>query len=177
MGKYPNRSFNILNIYHKENTIMALTVTKEGKIKLEEELNYLKNVKRKEITEAIGIAKGFGDLSENSEYDEAKTEQAKVETRIAELEEMLKDIIVVSEVLTDSVGVGSKVRVYNAKWEEEIEYSIVGSTEAEPLKNKISDLSPIGMAVIGHTTGDNVTISAPAGDKEAQIVHFERTKK
>ena len=153
---------------------MALTVTKEGKIKLEEELNYLKNVKRKEITEAIGIAKGFGDLSENSEYDEAKTEQAKVETRIAELEEMLKDIIVVSEVLTDSVGVGSKVRVYNAKWEEEIEYSIVGSTEAEPLKNKISDLSPIGSAILGHKVGETVVAETPMGHVNLTILEISK---
>ena len=128
---------------------MAITVTKEGKIKLEEELSYLKNVRRKEVTEAIRIALGFGDLSENSEYDEAKTEQAKVESRIAELEEMLKDIIVVSEITTDAVSVGSKVRVYNEKWEEELTYSIVGSTEAAPLLNKISDLSPIGKALLG----------------------------
>jgi transcription elongation factor GreA len=153
---------------------MALTVTKEGKIKLEEELNYLKNVRRKEITEAIGIAKGFGDLSENSEYDEAKTEQAKVESRIAELEEMLKDIVVVSQVLTDVVGVGSKVRVYNEKWEEEIDYSIVGSTEADPLHNKISDLSPIGSAMLGCKVGDTVVVETPMGHVNIKILEISK---
>jgi transcription elongation factor GreA len=151
---------------------MAITVTLEGKLKLEEELNYLKNVKRKEVTEAIGIAKGFGDLSENSEYDEAKTEQAKVESRIAELEEMLKNIVVVSEVQTDVVGVGAKVRVYNEKWEEEVEYSIVGSTEADPLNNKISDLSPIGSAILGHKVGETVVVETPTGHANITILEI-----
>ncbi len=151
---------------------MAITVTLEGKLKLEEELNYLKNVKRKEVTEAIGIAKGFGDLSENSEYDEAKTEQAKVESRIAELEEMLKNIVVVSEVQTDIVGVGAKVRVYNEKWEEEVEYSIVGSTEADPLNNKISDLSPIGSAILGHKVGETVVVETPTGHASITILEI-----
>ena len=153
---------------------MAITVTKEGKIKLEEELNYLKNVRRKEITEAIGIAKGFGDLSENSEYDEAKTEQAKVESRIAELEEMLKNIVVASEIHTDIVGVGSKVRVYNEKWEDEIEYSIVGSTEADPLNNKISDLSPIGSAILGHKVGETVVVETPMGHVNVKILEISK---
>ncbi|MBO5779083.1 MAG: transcription elongation factor GreA [Clostridia bacterium] len=151
---------------------MAITVTLEGKLKLEEELNYLKNVKRKEVTEAIGIAKGFGDLSENSEYDEAKTEQAKVESRIAELEEMLKNIVVVSEVQTDVVGVGAKVRVYNEKWEEEVEYSIVGSTEADPLNNKISDLSPIGSAILGRKVGETVVVETPTGHVNITILEI-----
>ncbi|MBQ7354137.1 MAG: transcription elongation factor GreA, partial [Clostridia bacterium] len=142
---------------------MAITVTKEGKLKLEEELSYLKNVKRKEVTEAIRIALGFGDLSENSEYDEAKTEQGKVENRIAELEEMLKNVIVVSEITTDVVSVGSKVRIYNEKWDEEILYSIVGSTEADPLQNKISDLSPIGKAILGRKAGETVVVEIPQG--------------
>lgn len=153
---------------------MAITVTKEGKIKLEEELSYLKNVRRKEVTEAIRIALGFGDLSENSEYDEAKTEQAKVESRIAELEEMLKDIIVASEIKTDVVSVGSKVRVYNEKWDEEIVYSIVGSTEAAPLLNKISDLSPIGKAILGGKVGESVVVETPAGHVTIRILEISK---
>ena len=153
---------------------MAITVTKEGKIKLEEELFYLKNIKRKEVTEAIGIAKGFGDLSENSEYDEAKNEQAKVESRIVELEEMLKDIIVVSEITTDAVSVGSKVRVYNEKWDEELTYSIVGSTEAAPLQNKISDLSPIGKALLGKKVGEFANVDAPAGHMVIRILEISK---
>ena len=153
---------------------MAMTVTKEGKIKLEEELSYLKNVRRKEITEAIGIAKGFGDLSENSEYDEAKTEQAKVESRIVELEEMLKNIIVVSEITTDAVSVGSKVRIYNEKWDEELTYSIVGSTEAAPLQNKISDLSPIGKALLGKKVGESANVDTPAGHMVIRVLEISK---
>lgn len=153
---------------------MAITVTKEGKIKLEEELSYLKNVRRKEVTEAIRIALGFGDLSENSEYDEAKTEQAKVESRIVELEEMLKNIVVVSEITTDAVSVGSKVRVFNHKWEEELTYSIVGSTEASPLLNKISDLSPIGRALLGRKVGETVNVETPAGHVTIEILEISK---
>ncbi len=153
---------------------MAITVTKEGKLKLEEELSYLKNVKRKEVTEAIRIALGFGDLSENSEYDEAKTEQGKVENRIAELEEMLKNVIVVSEITTDVVNVGSKVRIYNEKWDEEILYSIVGSTEADPLQNKISDLSPIGKAILGKKAGETVVVETPQGHVNVKILEITK---
>ena len=153
---------------------MAITVTKEGKLKLEEELSYLKNVKRKEVTEAIRIALGFGDLSENSEYDEAKTEPGMVENRIAELEEMLKNVIVVSEINTDAVSVGSKVRIYNEKWDEEILYSIVGSTEADPLKNKISDMSPIGKAILGHKVGDAVVVETPQGHVNVKILEITK---
>ena len=142
-----------------------ITVTNEGKRKLEQEYEYLKNVRRKEITEAIRVALGFGDLSENSEYDEAKTEQAKVEARISELEEMLKNIVVVSDeqITTDTVGVGCKVKVYNEKFDETVEYLIVGSTEAAPLQNKISDFSPIGKALIGHKAGETVEVDTRDG--------------
>ncbi len=153
---------------------MAITVTQEGKLKLEEELSYLKNVKRKEVTEAIRIALGFGDLSENSEYDEAKTEQGKVENRIAELEEMLKNVIVVSEITTDVVNVGSKVRIYNEKWDEEILYSIVGSTEADPLQNKISDMSPIGKAILGKKAGETVVVETPQGHANVKILEITK---
>lgn len=153
---------------------MAITVTKEGKLKLEEELSYLKNVKRKEVTEAIRIALGFGDLSENSEYDEAKTEQGKVENRIAELEEMLKNVTVVSEITTDVVNVGSKVRIYNEKWDEEILYSIVGSTEADPLQNKISDMSPIGKAILGKKAGETVVVETPQGHANVKILEITK---
>lgn len=150
----------------------TITVTKEGKQKLLDELSYLKNVRRKEITEAIRIALGFGDLSENSEYDEAKTEQAKVEGRIAELEEMLKNVVEVSEINTDVVSVGAKVKVFNEKWNEELTYSIVGSTEAAPLQNKISDMSPIGKALLGHKVGETVTVETPAGHTSIKILEI-----
>ncbi len=142
-----------------------VVVTDEGMKKLQEELDNLKNVKRKEVVEALRIALSFGDLSENSEYDEAKNEQAKVEARISEIEEMLKNIKVIneSEIKTDSVNVGGRVKVYDATYDEEVEYTIVGSTEADPLQNKISDQSPIGSAIIGCKVGDKVDVETPGG--------------
>lgn len=142
-----------------------VVVTDEGMKKLQEELDNLKNVKRKEVVEALRVALSFGDLSENSEYDEAKNEQAKVEARISEIEEMLKNIKVIneSEIKTDSVNVGGRVKVYDATYDEEVEYTIVGSTEADPLQNKISDQSPIGSAIIGCKVGDKVDVETPGG--------------
>ena len=153
-----------------------LTVTEEGLKKLTDELEYLKTVKRKEVTEAIRVALSFGDLSENSEYDEAKTEQAKVEARILELEEMLKNIRIISddEIHTDAAGIGAKVRVYNKSREMEIEYSIVSSIEANPLMRKISDQSPIGNALIGARVGDTVKAETPAGIIELEILEISR---
>ena len=152
--------------------------TKEGLEKLNSELDYLKNVKRIEVKEALRIARGFGDLSENSEYDEAKDEQAKVESRISELEEMLKTAVIISEdqIRTDVVNVGTTVRIYNEKWDEEVEYTIVGSTEASPLQNKISDQSPIGKAIIGHGAGETVVVDTPAGHANVKILSIERTQ-
>lgn len=142
-----------------------ISVTDEGLKQLESELAHLKNVRRKEVAEAIQIARGFGDLSENSEYDEAKNEQAKVEARIAELEEILKHVKVIneSEVHTDSVNIGARVRVYIEKFGKEVEYTVVGSTEASPLENKISDQSPIGKALLGARIDEEVTADTPAG--------------
>lgn len=155
-----------------------ITVTKEGLEKLTSELDYLKNVKRIEVKEALRIARGFGDLSENSEYDEAKDEQAKVESRISELEEMLKTAVVISEdqIRTDVVNVGTTVCIYNEKWDEEVTYTIVGSTEAAPLQNKISDQSPIGKAIIGHKVGETVVVDTPAGHANVKILTIERTQ-
>lgn len=155
-----------------------ITVTKEGLEKLISELDYLKNVKRIEVKEALRIARGFGDLSENSEYDEAKDEQAKVESRISELEEMLKTAVVISEdqIRTDVVNVGTTVRIYNEKWDEEVTYTIVGSTEAAPLQNKISDQSPIGKAIIGHKVGETVVVDTPAGHANVKILNIEKTR-
>jgi len=142
-----------------------IAVTDEGLKQLMDELAYLKNTKRKEVAEAIQIARGFGDLSENSEYDEAKNEQAKTEARISELEETLKHVKVIneSEVHTDSVNIGARVKVYIEKFDEEVEYTVVGSTEANPLENKISDQSPIGKALLGSRVDEEVTAETPAG--------------
>ena len=152
--------------------------TKEGYQKLIDELDYLKTVRRAEVKEMLKEARAFGDLSENSEYDEARDQQAKCESRIAELEYLIKNGVIMSEEEANRniVSIGSTVTL-KYKDGREVTYYLVGSNEVNPLEKKISDLSPIGMAVIGHTTGDTVTISAPAGDKEAKITHFERTKK
>lgn len=148
-----------------------IIVTEEGLKKLQEELEFLKTTKRKEVVEAIRIALSFGDLSENSEYDEAKNEQAKTEARILELEESLKNVKVISdsEVNTDTVNVGNKVLVYDIEFEEDVEYTLVGSTEADPLENKISDQSPIGQALIGRAVGDIVDVHTPAGVIKLEI--------
>lgn len=153
-----------------------ILVTDEGLKKLNEELNYLKTTKRKEVVEAIRVALSFGDLSENSEYDEAKNEQAKTEARILELEEMLKHVKLISEddIHTDSVNVGATVRVYDVEFEEEIEYTLVGSTEADPLSNKISDQSPIGRAIIGAKVGETVDIETPGGLLQLKILEISK---
>ena len=152
-----------------------ITVTKEGLEKLQTELEYLKTTKRKEVTEAIRVALSFGDLSENSEYDEAKTEQAKTEARITELEEMLKNAVLIDEdVTTDKVSVGTCVRVLNRKLGKEIEYSLVGSTEANPMQRRISDQSPIGKAIIGERVGAVVTVESPAGNFEMEILEISK---
>lgn len=126
-------------------------LTYEGVKKLEEELEFLKTVKRKEITEKIKVALGYGDLSENSEYDEAKNEQAFTEGRILQLENMLKNAVVVdeSEISTDRVSIGSKVKIKDYEFDEEVEYVIVGSAEADPINYKISNESPVGAGLLG----------------------------
>lgn len=142
-----------------------ILVTDEGKIKLEEELNFYKTVKRKEVVEAIRVALSFGDLSENSEYDEAKNEQAKVEAKIAELEETLRHVKVITEgdVKTNVINVGNIVKVYNETYDEETEYTIVGQTESDPLNNLISDQSPVGAALMGAKLKQKVTVETPKG--------------
>ena len=139
-------------------------VTEEGLAALEKELEFLKTVRRKEVAEKIKVALSFGDLSENSEYDEAKNEQGLVEGRIALLEKMLKHARVVTEdeLSNDSISVGSHVTIRDEDGEEE-EYDITGSAESDPMNGKISDASPIGAALIGHSEGDRVEITLPNG--------------
>ena len=155
-----------------------IVVTEEGLKKLQEELEYLKTTKRKEVVEAIRVALSFGDLSENSEYDEAKTEQGKTESRINELEEMLKHVKVISdkEVKNDTVSVGNTVKVLDIDFDEELEYAIVGSTEADPAQGRVSDQSPIGRAVIGAKKGDTVTFQTPGGEAHLKILKISRQK-
>lgn len=143
-----------------------VVVTAEGLKKLQDELEYLKTEKRNDVREKIQTALGYGDLSENSEYDEAKNEQAQVETRIAQLEQMLKNIKLIDEndLDTDTVNLGSHVLVHDVGFDEDVEYTIVGSTEADPVKSKISDESPVGKALLGASVGDTVTAQLPDGD-------------
>ena len=153
-----------------------IILTPEGLQKLEQELETLKVSGRKEIAEKIKIARGFGDLSENAEYDAAKDAQAAMEKRIGELEEMLKNVQVVqhSEVGTDVVSILSKVKVYDEDMEEEETYTIVGTTEADPDENKISDESPIGTALLGKKVGDVVTVETPGGSFELKIIEISK---
>jgi transcription elongation factor GreA len=153
-----------------------LTLTKEGLEKLQNELEYLKTDKRKEIVESIRIARSFGDLSENSEYDEAKTQQAKVEGRIKELEDMLRNVKVISDdqISTDTVNVGAKVLVFNSTKNMDVEYTIVGSTEASPIHHKISDQSPIGKALVGRRVGESVKVDTPAGEVVLEIMSINK---
>ena len=151
-------------------------MTYEGVKKLEDELEYLKAVKRKEITEKIKVALGYGDLSENSEYDEAKNEQAFTEWRILQLENMLKNAEVVdeSEIPTDTVSVGSIVKVKDYDFDEEVEYTIVGSAEADPMNFRISNESPVGKGLIGKKVGDVVEVNVPDGVSKFEVLDIRR---
>ncbi len=151
-------------------------VTKEGLKKLELELEELKTVRRKEVAEKIKVARGFGDLSENSEYDEAKNEQAIVEGRIAELEAQLKNVRVLdeSELGTENVHIGSVVTVRFKDKKTDVTYEIVGSTEANPLGGRISDESPIGKGLIGHAVGDTIEVETPGGEITLTIQKIEK---
>ena len=153
-----------------------IVVTESSYQKLKEELDYLKNVKRKEAAENVGIARSFGDLSENSEYDEAKNEQAKIEAQISELEETISHAKVISdhEIQTDMVNVGISVTVYDMDYDEEVEYQIVSSREVDPLENKISDQSPIGKALIGTKVGDIISVEGPDGVAKFKVMKIEK---
>ncbi len=150
--------------------------TQEGYDLLVKELNYLKGEKREEIKESIALARSFGDLSENAEYDEARNEQAKTEARISELEQLIENAVIVDEASIDTsvVNIGSTVLVYDLDEKEEIEYNIVGSIEADPFSNKISDQSPIGRAVVGNKAGTTVSVEAPGGTIRLEIRKVSR---
>ena len=153
-----------------------IILTDEGMQKLKDELEQLKTVRRPEVSEKIKIARGFGDLSENAEYDEAKKEQAEVEERIMALEQMLKYARVLdkSEIEKGVVGLGSKVKLWDEEFEEEIEYSIVSTTEADPANNKLSQESPVGKALLGKKKGDKVVAVTPGGEISFKILKISR---
>ncbi len=153
-----------------------IMLTDEGLAKLEQELENLKTVRRQEVAEKIKVARGFGDLSENAEYDAAKEEQAHIEARIVQLEKMLKNAKVIDqdEIDLNKVSIGTRVKVYDEDFEEEMEYSIVGSTEADPDLFKISDESPVGRALIGRNIGETVDVETPGGIVKLKILSINK---
>ena len=146
-------------------------ITAEGLEKIKEELERMKTVDRKEVQRMIGEAKSYGDLSENSEYDAAKTKEAQLETKIMELENKIKYAKVITEdnLSNKFVQVGSVVKLYDIEFEEEVEYRIVGEDESDPLNGKISNTSPVGSALLGKEVGDKVVVQTPGGECEYEI--------
>lgn len=151
-------------------------VSPEGMRKMEEKLQYLITVRRAEVAEQISIARGFGDLSENAEYDEAKNEQSRLEAEIMELENAIHTAIVIDDenVSTDSVNVGTIVKVLFVEDGDEEEYTIVGARESDPMSNKISNECPMGSALLGHKTGETVAVEAPDGVYHLKILGIRR---
>ncbi len=147
-------------------------LTSEGYEKLKQEIEYLSNDKRREVADRIRVAREFGDIAENSEYDDAKNEQALLEHRIAQLEERLRNARVISkkEISSDVVSIGSRVRLRDVDAKETIEYHIVGSAEANPSENKLSNESPVGRAIMGRKKGEVVEVTAPRGALKFKIL-------
>ena len=153
----------------------GVQLTKGGLEKLQNELEFLRTQGRTDIAEKIRVARGYGDLSENSEYDEAKNEQAKIEARIVQLEKMLEDAVIIEEEGdTDTVTVGTTVTVFDVDFEEEVTYKVVGPAEADPISGMISDDSPLGRALIGAKKGDEVVAEAPVGELRFKILDITR---
>lgn len=151
-------------------------LTYEGLKTLEEELDLLKGLKRREVADKIRQALSFGDISENNEYDEAKNEQAAIEIRIMKLDQMLKNakIIDEDEVKTDSVSIGCKVKIQDMETKEIDEYTLVGSTEADPSKAKISNESPVGNALMGRKKGETITVNVPSGQLKLKVLGIDK---
>ena len=145
-------------------------LTSEGLEEIKQELEELKNVKRPEVINALKEARALGDLSENAEYDAARQEQALVENRIQELEAMMENVVIIENVATDKVSIGSKVTIEYVGDNDTEEYSIVGSKEADPFNKKISNESPIAQAIMGKKTGDIVSVESPNGKYDVRIV-------
>ncbi|MBD5129047.1 MAG: transcription elongation factor GreA [Ruminococcaceae bacterium] len=151
-------------------------LTRKGEQKLKEELNELKSVKRRDIAEKIKVALSFGDLSENSEYDEAKNEQGMIESRIAEIEQTLAHAQVIDDedVSTEKVGIGTTVKILDLEMDEEMEFKIVGTKEADIDSGKISDESPVGAAIMGHEIGEEVEAETPSGAVRFKILEIRK---
>jgi transcription elongation factor GreA len=157
--------------YHVKEVIL----TPEGFEKLKQEIDELSTTKRREVAERIRVAREFGDIAENAEYDDAKNEQMLLEHRIATLEERLRDarVITKKDIAKDVVSVGSKVKLRDVAAKETIEYHIVGSAEANPAENKLSNESPVGKAIIGHKKGETVEVTAPRGRLKFKILEIK----
>lgn len=142
-----------------------IMMSAEGIRQLEEELDYLKGEKRKEVAEKIKLARSYGDLSENSEYDDAKNEQAMLEARIVTIEATLKAAVLIDEdtISNEHIHIGSSVKLLNLRNDAEVTYKVVGTNEANPSEGKISDESPVGQALVGHAVGDVVEVEVPVG--------------
>ena len=147
-------------------------LTAERLKELEDELQYLKTDRDKEVTEMIKVARGYGDLSENSEYDEAKNEQAKLYGRIAEVEEIIANAVLINadDAATDAIGLGCTFTVKDIEMDEETTYELVGSQEANPMKGRVSDDAPFGRAIVGAKVGDIVKVEAPVGVIEYEVI-------
>lgn len=156
----------------EENTTL---LTEEGYKKLEEELAYLKGPRKMEVAEKIKQAREYGDLSENSEYDEAKNEQALLEAKIAETEAMIRNAKIVDKISTNTVGIGTTVTLYDYEFEEEIEYKIVGTTEINIAEGKISLESPVGKALFGKKKDDEVEVEVPDGINKYKVLDIKRS--
>jgi transcription elongation factor GreA len=155
--------------------LKEVILTAEGYDKLKQEIEYLQTEKRREVAERIRVAREFGDIAENAEYDDAKNEQAMLEHKIAQLEERLLSarVITKKEISKDTVSVGSKVRIRDVAARQTFEYHIVGSAEANPAENKLSNESPVGKAIMGHKKGDVVEVAAPRGTTKFKILEIK----
>jgi len=159
-----------------EKTNTQNVISAEGLKKLEEQLDYLKNVRRAEVAEQIQTARGFGDLSENAEYDEAKNDQSKLEAQIQDLENTIRTAVVIEDkdIKTDKVNVGTTVTIKNEDTSEEMKLTIVGARESDPMKGRISNESPIGKALLGNKKNAVVTVEAPGGTTRYKIIRISR---
>jgi transcription elongation factor GreA len=156
-------------------TLKEVILTPEGYEKLKQEIEYLQTAKRREVADRIRIAREFGDIAENAEYDDAKNEQAMLEHKIAQLEERLLSarVITKKEISKDTVSVGARVRLKDMATNKSVEYHIVGSAEANPAENKLSNESPVGKAILGHKKGEVVEVSAPRGALKFKILEIK----
>ena len=157
-------------------TEKKVVLTYDGLKNMEAELENLKTVRRKDVAEKIKEARGQGDLSENAEYDAAKEEQAEIEARIVQLEKMLRNAEVIDEEegAKDTISLGTTVTVLDVEFDEEMEYTIVGSAEADPMNGRISNESPVGMALLGHKKDDLIRIEPPDGEVDFKVLIFTK---